>query len=125
MTQGDGSRAEELAGKVLTAVAVAAGAWLLFQGIMRGIFSLMMGGNSENGVYVLFYGGGIALVVIAVLGAAAGWLFWRRARKGPAAAAAPAQERSMLRSGITMGLALVAGAALLLLALFAWILTSV
>lgn len=121
----DKARAGALAGKLLTAAAVAAGAWLLFQGITRGIFSAIMGANSENGVYVLFYGGYIALAAAAAaIGLAAGWVFWRRAGRDAAPAGEPVPERSMLRSGITMGLALVAGAALLL-GLFAWILMSV
>lgn len=121
-------RAEALAGKLLTAAAVAAGAWLLFQTVVRGIFSLIMGGNSENGVYVLFYGGYVALAVAAAIGAAAAWLFWRSARgsRQPAEGApAPAERTSTLRSGLMIGLAVVAGAALLLLGLFAWILTAV
>lgn len=116
--------AEALAGKILTAAAVAAAAWLLFQGVVRGIFSAIMGGNSENGVYVLFYGGYVVLAVVAAIGAAAAWLFWRSVRKTPGPPGVQAPQRSMLRSGLTMGLALVAGAALLMLALFVRVLRS-
>lgn len=117
-------RAEALAGKILTAAAVAAAAWLIFQGAVRGIFSAMMGGNSENGVYVLFYGGYVVLAVMAAIGAAAAWLFWRAVRRPPAPPGGQAPERSMLRSGLAMGFALVAGTALMLLALFFWTLRA-
>lgn len=104
---------EEAAGKLLTALLVVGAAYLLFRAAMRGIFALIMGGNPENGVYVLFYGGAIALALIALMGVLAGSLFWRRARGGGAGNGAP-----VLRGGLTLGLLAVALAALAIVGAF-------
>ena len=102
---------EEIAGKILTAALVVAGAYLLFRAAVGGIFSLMMGGKSDNGIYVLFYGGAVVLLVVLALGAGSGWALWRRSAKKPAEAG----PSSASGSGISIGLAVVAAAALLLI----------
>jgi len=95
---------EEIAGKILAAALVLAGAYAFFQVVVRGIFSLMMGGNPDkNGIYVLFYGGIVVLAVIFLLGAGSGFWLWRRAKAKPAGAERP----SVFSRGITIGLVVV------------------
>ena len=103
--------AEEAAGKLLTAAAVVAGVYALFQLFVRGVFSLMMGGNPDNAIYVLFYGGIVVAAGIFLFGAGSGWLLWRGAKAKPASG-----KPSMLARGILIGLAVVATVAVILLA---------
>lgn len=114
MEQKGGDWQEEAAGKILTALLLVGAVYFFFRVVMRGIFALMMGGNSENGIYVLFYGGAIALLVIFLMGLGAGGLLWRRSRSKEA----PAERSSMLGRGITIGLAVVALAALFIVTSF-------
>ena len=94
---------EEIAGKILAAALVVAGGYLVFRVVVRGVFSLMMGGNPDNGIYVLFYGGIVVLAAIFLLGAGSGFWLWRRAKAKPAAAERP----SVFSRGITIGLVVV------------------
>lgn len=94
---------EEIAGKILTALLVVAGAYAAFQLVVRGIFSAVMGGNPDNGIYVLFYGGIVVLAVIALMGAGSGYWLWRRAKAKPAAG----EQSSILGRGLTIGLVVV------------------
>ena len=103
--------AEEAAGKLLTAAAVVAGVYALFQLFVRGVFSLMMGGNPDNAIYVLFYGGIVVVAGIFLFGAGSGWLLWRGTRAKPA----PGEKPSMIIRGILIGLAVVAAVAVILL----------
>lgn len=105
---------EEIAGKILTAALVLAGAYVFFRAAVRGIFSLMMGGNPDNGIYVLFYGGLVVLAVIFFMGAGSGFLLWRRGRAKPAGTEPP----SVFSRGVTIGLAVVALAALFIIVNF-------
>lgn len=105
---------EETAGKILTAVLVVAGAYALFQLVVRGIFSAVMGGNPDNGIYVLFYGGIVVLAVIALMGAGSGYWLWRRAKAKPAAGGQP----SVSGRGLTIGLIVVLAAAVYIIGNF-------
>ena len=104
---------EEIAGKILTALLVVAGVYAVFQLAVRGIFSLIMGGNDNNGIYVLFYGGIVVLLVIFLLGAGSGWALWRRSR-APAAEGKP----STFSRGVSIGLLVVVLAAVYILGSF-------
>ncbi len=105
---------EEIAGKILTAVLVVAGAYAAFQLVVRGIFSAVMGGNPDNGIYVLFYGGIVVLAVIALMGAGSGYWLWRRAKAKPAAGEQP----SVFGRGLTIGLVVVLVAAVYIIGNF-------
>lgn len=105
---------EETAGKILTALLVVAGAYAVFQLVVRGVFSAVMGGNPDNGIYVLFYGGIVALAVIALLGAGSGYWLWRRAKAKPAGGEQP----SAAGRGLTIGLVVVLAAAVYILGNF-------
>lgn len=105
---------EEIAGKILTALLVVAGAYALFQLGVRGVFSLMMGDNPDNAIYVLFYGGLVVLGGVALIGAGSGWALWRRSR--PAAPGAP--PPSVFSRGVSIGLLAVFLIALLAVAGF-------
>lgn len=111
MSEEKRDKGEEIAGKILTALLVAAAAWLLFRGVVGGIFSLIMRGNPENGVYVLFYGGAVVLLAVLGIGLLAGWLLWRSARRKPREQG----EGSVFARGLGIGLAVVALCAALIL----------
>jgi hypothetical protein len=106
--------------KLLGVGAVLAGAFLFFRVVVVGIFKLMMGGNSENGVYVLFYGGGVVLIILVGIGVTAGLALWR-GRKGNADNVPSAPPESAFRRGVRIGLVLVTAIVLLLVSLFAWL----
>lgn len=105
---------EEIAGKILTALLVVAGAYAAFQLVVRGIFSAVMGGNPDNGIYVLFYGGIVVLAVIALMGAGSGYWLWRRAKAKPA----PGEQPSVFGRGLTIGLVVVLVAAVYIIGNF-------
>ncbi len=112
-------------GEKLVGVALAlAAAWLAFRLLVGGIFSFILGRNPDNAVYLLFYGGGIALLALLLIGAASGTLLWRRTR-ARADGTPAAESQSYLGRGLTLGLMVVAGAVLLLAGLCAWILRAV
>jgi hypothetical protein len=105
---------EEIAGKILAALLVVAGAYAAFQLAVRGIFSAVTAGNPDNGIYLLFYGGIVALAVIALLGAGSGYWLWRRAKTKPAAGGQP----SVFGRGLTIGLVVVLIAAVYIIGNF-------
>lgn len=106
---------EKLAGVALTLAA----AWLAFRLLVDGIFSYIMGRGPDNAVYLFFYGGLLALLVILGIGVTAGALLWWRARRRPAGG------QTYLGRGLTLGLVVVACAALLLFGMAVWIIRAV
>lgn len=105
---------EEVAGKILTEALVLAGVYVVFQLVVRGIFSLMMGGNPDKGIYVLFYGGFVVLAVIVLMGAGSGCWLWNRSKAKPAGAERP----SAFSRGVGIGLVVVLLAAVYILGSF-------
>jgi hypothetical protein len=117
---GSGDETQTLGSKLLGVAAVLIAAFFLFKYVVLGIFYLVMNGNPENGVYILFYGGAVVLLVLAGLGLASSGLLWRRV-KGGAKPATGARPQSALSRGITIGLAAVALIVLFVAVLFTWI----
>jgi hypothetical protein len=117
----DTSMAERLTMAGLVAVC----AYALYRAVVHKIFASIMAANPNNEIYIFFYGGIIVLAVIAVIGGAAGSLLWWRVRPGRAGKENSPGPWSTLGAGLNMGLAIVAGAALLVLALFLWVMRSV